>query len=72
MTAGMRFTVDGWDPGYGASLELEGQLEQSTATVEVDVELPASQWRPLGPAGREPLPDALLFVDGVRRIEARV
>jgi hypothetical protein len=68
----MRFTVDGWDPGYGASLELEGQLEQSTATVEVDVELPASRWRPLGPAGSEPLPDALLFLDGVRRIEARV
>ena len=68
----MRFTVDGWDPGYGTSLELEGQLEQSTATVETGVELPASRWRPLGPAGSEPLPDALLFVDGVRRIEARV
>ncbi len=39
VTGGMRFTVDGWDPGYGASLELEAQLEQSTATVEVDVEL---------------------------------
>ena len=24
----MRFSVDGWDPSYGASLELEGQLEE--------------------------------------------
>ena len=69
---GMRFTVDGWDPGYGAGLELEGQLEESTATVEVDVELPASRWTPLGPTAGEPLPGALLFVDGVRRIEARL
>ncbi len=39
----MRFSVDGWDPSYGASLELEEQLQESTATVAVDVELPASQ-----------------------------
>ena len=28
---GMRFSVDGWDPGYGASLELDGELGESTA-----------------------------------------
>ena len=28
----MRFSVDGWDPSYGASLELEEQLQESTAT----------------------------------------
>ena len=34
----MRFSVDGWDPSYGASLELEGQLEgqlaESTARID--------------------------------------
>ena len=68
----MRFSVDGWDPSYGASLELEAQLAESTARVEADVELPADRWRPVDPDDSGPLPDALLFVDGVRRVEAQV
>lgn len=68
----MRFTVDGWDPAYGASLEAEEYLEESTATVEVDVELPGGRWRPVDPSRGIRPPAALLFVDGVRRIEARV
>ena len=31
----MRFSVDGWDPTYGTSLELEDDLGESTARVEV-------------------------------------
>ena len=69
---GMRFSVDGWDPGYGASLELDGELGESTARVETGVEVPAGRWRPVDPVADGPLPDALLFVDGVRRVEARV
>ena len=69
---GMRFSVDGWDPGYGASLELDGELGESTARVETGVEMPADRWRPVDPVADGPLPDALLFVDGVRRVEARV
>ena len=68
----MSFSVDGWDPSYGASLELDGQLTESTARVEVDVELPADRWRAIDPDVTGLLPDAMLFVDGVRRIEARV
>ncbi len=68
----MRFAVDGWDPAYGASLELEEYLEESTATVDVDVELRGGQWRPVDPGPGRLLPAALLFVDGVRRIEARI
>src|SRR5579859_3691637 len=68
----MTFSVDGWDPSYGASLELEGQLEESTARIDPGVELPADRWRPVDPAPAGPLPEALLFVDGVRRVEAQV
>ena len=68
----MRFSVDAWDPAYGTNLELEDFLGESTARVEVNVELPASQWRPVDPDPGRPVPAALLFVDGVRRIEARV
>ena len=68
----MRFSVDGWDPTYGTSLELEEYLGESTASVEVSVELPAGQWRAIDPDPGLTLPAALLFVDGVRRVEARV
>jgi hypothetical protein len=68
----MTFSVDGWDPSYGASLELEGELAESTARIETDVELPASRWRPIDPDLAGPLPAALLFVDGVRRVEAQI
>ena len=69
---GMRFTVDGWDPTYGTSLELEEDLGESTAQVELDVEIPEDRWQPItvDPAVRRP--SATLFVDGVRRVEARV
>ena len=69
---GMRFTVDGWDPTYGTSLELEEDLGESTAQVQLDVEMPENRWQPVtvDPAVRRP--SATLFVDGVRRVEARV
>ena len=70
--AAMRFSVDGWDPRYGASLELEEDLGESTARVDVTVEIPAGRWRAVGPRARLVQPAALLFVDGVRRIEAQV
>jgi hypothetical protein len=70
--AGMRFTVDAWDPSYGTNTEIEDFLAESTARVNPDVELPAGDWRAIDPDPGTPVPDALLFVDGVRRIEARV
>jgi hypothetical protein len=70
--AGMRFSVDGWDPTYGTSLELEDYLGESTARVDVNLELAAGQWRAMDPDPGQPLPAALLFVDGVRRVEARI
>jgi hypothetical protein len=68
----MRFSVDAWDPAYGTNTEVENSLDQSPARVEVNVELPASQWRAIDPDPGLARPDALLFVDGVRRVEARV
>jgi hypothetical protein len=65
----MRFTVDPWDPSYGASVESE--LGQSPIEAEVEVELPRNEWAPIDPRSRAEPPDAVLFVDGVRRVEAR-
>jgi hypothetical protein len=69
---GMRFSVDAWDPAYGTNTELEDFLDRSPARVDVNVERPASQWRAIDPDPGLAQPDALLFVDGVRRVEARV
>ncbi len=66
----MKFSVDPWDPSYGASVDTE--LLRSGVEVRVDVERPAGEWAPVGPdpAAREP--EAVLFVDGVRRTDAQV
>ena len=52
--------------------QLEGQLDESTARIDADVEVPAGRWRPIDPDPAGSLPDALLFVDGVRRVEAQL
>jgi hypothetical protein len=73
----MRFSVDAWDVGYGTALAIaEEDLPASVARVETDVETPAGQWTPIPIpipiASAIPHPSAVLFVDGVRRIDARV
>lgn len=64
----MKFTVESWDPEYGASSGAE--LIDSTADVDATVELTKTEWRPLVPEC-EPADD-ILFVDGVRRVDANL
>lgn len=68
--AGPRFTVDPWDPAYGVAVEVD-DLESSTGEVDVGIEVPASDWRPIDP-GTVPAAGNVVFVDGVRRIDAHV
>jgi len=73
--APVRFTVDPWDPGYGVAFgeELDGgALEESSAELNLDLEMPAAQWRPVDPDPVLTVPSTVLFLDGVRRIDARV
>jgi hypothetical protein len=72
---GMSFSVDPWDPSYGMAMgeELTGDsLHESTAELVLDLELPAGSWRPMGAESGGPVPGTVLFLDGVRRIDARV
>lgn len=66
----MRFSIDPWDPAYGIANEVD-ELEPTSADVNADVETPGVLWEPIGP---DPSlrAETVLFVDGVRRIEARV
>jgi hypothetical protein len=73
--AGFTFTVDPWDPAYGMAFgdELDGaSLQASDAELNLDLELPADQWHPVDPDLAPALPAIVLFLDGVRRIDARV
>jgi hypothetical protein len=72
---GFTFTVDPWDPAYGVAFSDEldgGSLQESNAELNLDLELPAGQWRPVDPDPAPDLPATVLFLDGVRRIDARV
>jgi hypothetical protein len=66
----MRWRVESWDPGYGASTEDQAELGRSDARVTPDVEVPESRWRPIDPDPEAAGWAAVLFVDGVRRIDA--
>ncbi|HWN32894.1 MAG TPA: hypothetical protein VNP03_09115 [Pseudonocardia sp.] len=68
--APMRWRVESWDPGYGASTEDQAELGSSTAQVKTDLELPEARWRPIDPDPAAAGWAAVLFVDGVRRIDA--
>lgn len=62
----MKFTVEAWDSDYGAPTEAE--LDDASQNVDVTVEMTPEQWRPLL-SEADPVAD-LLFVDGVRRVDA--
>lgn len=67
----MRFSVETWSPEYGGGPD-SGELPQSGANVDVGVECEPGSWAPIRPATPTEKPDAIAFVDGVRRIDARV
>jgi hypothetical protein len=66
----VKFRVDPWSVEYGASVESD--LDRSSVDVNPDVELPADEWRAIPPNPAAPEPATILFVDGVRRVDARV
>ncbi|MGH1493404.1 MAG: hypothetical protein ACRBK7_29070 [Acidimicrobiales bacterium] len=66
----MRYAVDTWAPDYGTSRE--DQLREASRPVDIGVEVPSDEWEPVTPDPSEPPPDTITFVDGVRRIDARI
>ncbi|HXW87455.1 MAG TPA: hypothetical protein VEJ42_04285 [Streptosporangiaceae bacterium] len=69
------FSVDPWDPSYGMAFgeELTGDpLHSSSAQLVLDLEVPPDRWQPMTADRGVPVPPAILFLDGVRRIDARV
>jgi len=67
----MKFSVDPWDVEYGVSAGID-QPDNVTAQMVVELELPGEEWHPIDPATDVETPSRILFIDGVRRIDARV
>ncbi|MBO0870230.1 MAG: hypothetical protein J2P15_16860 [Micromonosporaceae bacterium] len=64
---------DSWDPAYARPMgdDAAEPAGQSTASVEVDVELPATAWHARDRAPVARAPDVVLFADGVLRVDGR-
>lgn len=67
----MKFSVEQWAPEFGAPVEGSG-LHDQDVPVALDTEVAADDWTPVVPPSATSSPEVVLFVDGVRRIEARV
>jgi hypothetical protein len=69
------FAIDPWDPEYGMAFGGEPDdraLAESEADLDLELEVPAGEWQPITPSTAGRVPGTVLFLDGVRRIEARV
>src|SRR5262245_855059 len=69
-----RIVVDPWAPNYGTSVgfDEDGPDQRSPAALDSDLEMPADEWHPIGAMPGVHAPDVVYFVDGVRRLDARV
>jgi hypothetical protein len=64
--------IDPWQAEYGAELAVDmATVDESDVAVTLDVERTSSMWQPILPATLART-EALVFVDGVRRVEARL
>jgi hypothetical protein len=67
----MRISIEQWAPDYGSPMGPDA-LEETQAAVDAECEVPVDEWAPRSPAPGTTVPDEIAFVDGVRRVEARV
>ena len=67
----MKIAVEPWEPEYGLPIE-SGDLGDPATPSDLEVELPVADWQPIAPPSGIVRPDTIQFVDGVRRIDARV
>jgi hypothetical protein len=63
--------IEGWSPEYGSPVDMERE-EVPADQVDAAVELAEDEWRPVGATEGVRIPTRVYFVDGVRRVEARV
>ena len=63
--------LEPWDVEYGSEFPLDAPEDVGDDEVSLDVETPVGLWDSIEPAPAT-IPGRILFVDGVRRLEARI
>jgi hypothetical protein len=68
----VKFYVEPWSPSFGSAQEFDeaAPAPESSAELDLDVELPRDSWQPVAPAADVAPPPIVLLVDGVRRVDA--
>ena len=69
---GYRVRVDPWEVDYGDQTPLASPDHRPAELVDHQVEAADADWAPVVPSGRSPLPERVVFIDGVRRLDARL
>lgn len=69
--AQLQLHVDSWAPDHATGSAIPGDNAMSPPPIDMDVEVPAAQWAPISATGG-PASGDVLFIDGVRRIDAQV
>jgi hypothetical protein len=68
----VRIAIDSWAPGFGTALRGDEDLQPAPGPVDYQAEVRVDDWAPRRPPpGVTPATD-IRFVDGVRRMDARV
>lgn len=67
----MIFSVEAWAPEYGTGGDADA-LDASNDVVHADIEVPLGEWAPIASSTNAAASGDIYFVDGVRRIDARV
>ncbi len=70
-SGGHRVVVEAWAPEYGVPFGPEA-FEVSDVPVDVNAEVGAADWAPISPPPETSESGTIYFVDGVRRVDARV
>lgn len=66
----MHFSVESWAPEYGASIDTLS-IDDTKDQVDVTVERALDEWAPID-TGPMSVPDDIVFIDGIQRIDARI
>lgn len=68
----LRVRYDPWEVDYGDQTPLAAPEQESAEKVDLEIEEKSSRWVPIYPPSDAVPPRRALFVDGVRRLEARI
>jgi len=64
--------IDPWAPEFGTAMAGADDLTPTAGDVNLNLEVPTDEWAPLSPGPDATARNDVVFVDGVRRIDARV